>query len=75
MMAPWRYEFIATDQPHSPLVVLDGGNFLADHIHAARSVLASVMRNVKMSGPTKPTAIRLLDPKGEEVGRALLQER
>jgi hypothetical protein len=72
VMPTWRYEFIVTDQTHSPLIVLDGGDFVVDNIHAARRVVASVMRNIKVSGPTQPTAIRLLDPKGEEVWRALL---
>jgi hypothetical protein len=74
-MPTWQYEFIVTDQPHSPVVVLDGGYFKAGDISDARSVLASVIRNVKVAGPTKPNAIRLLDPLGEEVWRASLQER
>jgi hypothetical protein len=75
MMPIWRYEFIATDQPHSRLVVLDGGNFRAEDISAARSVVASVIRNIKVSGPTRPTAIRLFTPRGQEVWQAPLQER
>jgi hypothetical protein len=74
-MRTWRYEFIATGQPHSDLLILDVGHFKADDISDARKVLASVIRNVKVSGPTKPNAIRLLDPRGAEVWRALLQER
>jgi hypothetical protein len=75
MMPTWRYVFIVTDRSHSPLILLDGGDFAADDIHAARSVLASIIRNIKVSGPTQPTAIRLLDLKGEEVWRASLQDR
>jgi hypothetical protein len=75
VMPTWQYEFIYIDQRHSPVVVLDGGYFKADGISDARSVLASVVRNVKVFGPTKPNAIRLLDPLGEEVWRALLQDR
>jgi hypothetical protein len=74
-MRTWRYEFIATGQPHSDLLILDVGHFKADDISDARKILASVIRNVKVSGPTKPNAIRLLDPRGAEVWRALLQER
>lgn len=72
-MATWRYEFIATGQPNADMLVLDGGNFSADDITGARRVLASVIRNIKVSGPTKPNAIRLLDPLGREAWRAKLQ--
>jgi len=74
-MATWRYEFIATDQQHSDLLVLDGGQFRADGISDARRVLASVIQNIKVSGPTKPNGIRLLDPLGREAWRAKLQHR
>ena len=74
-MATWRYEFIATGQKYSDLVVLDGGHFKADDISGARGVLASVMQNIKVSGPAKPNAIRLLDRLGHEVCRANLQHR
>jgi hypothetical protein len=72
-MTTWRYEFIATGQPYSDMLVLDGGNFRADDISAARRVLTAVIRNIKVSGPTKPNAIRLLDPLGQEAWRAKLQ--
>lgn len=68
----WRYEFIATRQPQADFIVLDGGRFKALDADDARSVLANVVGNVRVSGPTKPDAIRLLDPKGREVWRALL---
>ena len=74
-MRTWRYEFIATDQPHSDLMVLDGGQFQADDVSSARRVLASVIRNVAVSGPTQPNGIRLLDPLGREAWRAKLQHR
>ncbi len=38
----------------------------------AKTVLAAVMKNIKNTGPTKPDAIRLIDPDGEEILRALL---
>jgi hypothetical protein len=68
----WRYEFIATRHPHSNCMILDGGKFKAVDICDAREVLASVVRNIKVSGPTRPDAIRLIDPKGREVCRASL---
>jgi hypothetical protein len=74
-MATWRYEFIATGQPYSDLMVLDGGNFKADDIAGARRVLAAVIRNIRVSGPSKPNAIRLLDPQGKEAWCAKLQHR
>jgi hypothetical protein len=74
-MRTWQYEFIATGQPHSDLLVLDGGQFQADDFSDARRVLASVIRNIKVSGPTRPNAIRLLDPLGQEAWRAKLQHR
>jgi hypothetical protein len=74
-VATWRYEFIATEQPHTAMLVLDGGSFKADDIAGARRVLASVIRNVRGSGPTKPNAIRLLDPLGQEAWRAKPQHR
>jgi hypothetical protein len=69
----WRYEFIATRHPHSNCLILDGGKFKAVDICDARKVLASVVRNIKVSGPTRPDAIRLIDPKGREVCRATLE--
>ncbi len=69
----WRYEFIATRHPHSNCMILDGGKFKAVDICDAREVLASVVRNIKVSGPTRPDAIRLIDPKGREVCRATLE--
>jgi len=74
-MATWRYEFIATGQPHADLLVLDGGQFKADGMSDARRVLASVIQNIKISGPTQPNGIRLLDPLGHEAWRAKLQHR
>jgi hypothetical protein len=73
-MRTWRYEFIATGQ-HADLLILDGGHFKADDLSGARRVLASVIRNIKVSGPARPDAIRLLDPLGKEVWRGKLQRR
>lgn len=69
----WRYEFIATRHSRSNCLILDGGKFKAADICDARAVLASVVRNIKVSGPMKPDAIRLIDPKGREVCRAALE--
>jgi len=70
LMRTWQYEFIATEQDHADLLILDGGYFKADAISGARRVLSSVIRDVRVSGPAKPAAIRLLDPLGREVWRA-----
>ncbi len=69
----WCYEFIATRHPHSNYLILGGGKFKPADICDAREVLASVVRNIRVSGPTKPDAIRLIDPKGREVCRAPLE--
>jgi hypothetical protein len=37
--------------------------------------LAAVTKNIKSIAPTKPDAIRLIDPNGHEVWRALLSPR
>jgi hypothetical protein len=69
----WHYEFIATRHPHSNCMILDGGKFKAVDACHAREVLASVVRNIKVSGPMRPDAIRLIDPKGREICRASLE--
>jgi hypothetical protein len=71
----WRYEYIATQQSLSEPIVLYGARFKAKDIYDTRKVLASALRSIKVSGPTKPNAIRLIDPDGEEVWRGLLQAR
>lgn len=63
----WRYEFIVIWRPYTEFMVLDGGEFPARDADDARTVLASVVRNIKISGPTKPDVIRLIDPTGREV--------
>lgn len=67
----WRYEIIAT-QDESAFQVLDGGRFKAADIYDTRSVLAAVLRTKKTHRPKQPDAIRLIDPKGNEVWRARL---
>jgi hypothetical protein len=74
-MTPWRYEFIATQDRTSDVVVLGSSGFDAKDIFDTRKVLSSVIRNIKVSGSTKPNAIRLLDPEGREVWRGLPQGR
>lgn len=69
-----RYEFIAT-KPSKTEVIVDGGEFNAIDVDDAKIVLAAVMRNIKSTGPTKPDAIRLVDPDGQEIWRALLLSR
>lgn len=70
--AMWRYEFIATHPERSEPTVLEGANFAAIDADNAKLVLARVVRDLKLSGPTRPQAIRLLDPDGWEVWRGLL---
>jgi hypothetical protein len=65
----WRYEYLSTN---SHLLILDGGKFKAIDVEDAKVVLASVVRNIKVPGPTRPNAIRLIDPTGREVWRARL---
>jgi hypothetical protein len=74
-MRTWRYEILATGQPHSDLLILDGGQFKADDLSDARRVLSSIIQSIKVSGPTKPNAIRLIDPLGHEAWRAKLQNQ
>jgi hypothetical protein len=74
-MANWRYEFVAAQEHSSDLIVLEGRNFNAKDIYATRKVLSKAIRNKKVSGPSKPNAIRLLDSEGYEVWRGLLQSR
>jgi hypothetical protein len=68
----WRYEFIATHPEQAEPMVLEGANFAAIDADNAKLVLARVVRDLKPSGPTRPHAIRLLDPDGWEVWRGLL---
>ncbi len=65
-MPTWRYEFIATRQPYSDLLVLDGGNFRADDIAGAWRVLLG------MTPPHPGAFIReeILDDLGLTVGEA-----
>lgn len=71
----WRCEYIATRQSRLEPIVLLGIQFETKDIYDTRKVLASALRNIKVSGPAKPNPIRLIDPDGEEVWRALLQGR
>lgn len=74
----WKYEFLATHGPTeesgstAEFVVVDGGAFAAADLAGAKSVLSRVVRDVTVAGPTPPNAIRLIDPSGEEIWRALI---
>jgi hypothetical protein len=68
----WRYEFIATHPEQSEPTVLEGANFTAIDADNAKLVLARAVSDLTLSGPTRPHAIRLLDPDGWEVWRGLL---
>jgi hypothetical protein len=70
----WRYEFILTKTP-SIALILDSGEFPAIDANDAKLVLAAVVKNIKTTGPTMPNAIRLIDPDGQEIWRALLATR
>jgi hypothetical protein len=45
---------------------------LSDQHRRSSSVLASVIRNIKVASPAKANAIRLIDSTGREVWRARL---
>jgi hypothetical protein len=68
----WRYEIIAVQPGQSDATVLDGQDFAAIDADNAKLVLARVVSGLMHSGPTRPRAIRLLDPDGTEVWRGLL---
>jgi hypothetical protein len=68
----WRYEIIAMQPGQPDPTVLDGRDFMAIDADNAKLVLARVVGSLKHSGPTRPHAIRLLDPDGWEVWRGLL---
>jgi hypothetical protein len=70
----WRYEFILTKTP-SIALILDSGEFPAVDADGTKMVLAAVMKNIKTTGPAKADAIRLIDPDGQEIWRALLSPK
>jgi hypothetical protein len=66
----WKYESLATGGLPRDVVVLSGSDFKAFNLAAAKSILASVVTNIKEQGSVLPNAIRLIDPGGEEIRRA-----
>lgn len=68
----WKYELLATSGSRDDFVVLSGSEFKASSLAAARSFLANVVTDIKSHGFRVPNAIRLIDPDGEEIWRALI---
>jgi len=68
----WRYELIATDRSPGDAVVLSSSEFAAFDLAAAKSILARAVTSIKTQGSVRPNAIRLIDPSGEEIWRALI---
>jgi len=68
----WKYEFLLTRGSPADIVVLGGSDFNAADLTAAKSILAGVVTNIKVDGTVPPNAIRLIDPSGDEIWRALI---
>jgi len=71
----WRYEFMATRFWRAGTLVIEDGEFRAEHVEDAKAVLHSVARNLKVSVETRPDAVRLVDASGREVMRLPLTAR
>jgi hypothetical protein len=65
----WRYEFIATRFNRAGSIVIDDGEFRAERLEEAKTLLLSVARNIKLSRDTHPDVVRLVDAEGREVMR------
>jgi hypothetical protein len=65
----WRYEFMATRFGRAGSLVIEDGEFRAEHVEDAKAVLHSVARNLKVSVETRPDSVRLVDRLGREVMR------
>lgn len=68
----WKYEVLATGLSPGDFVVLSTSQFEAANLAAAKSILAMAVTNLKAQDSTMPNAIRLIDPGGEEIWRALI---
>lgn len=53
-------------------IILGAGEFEAIDAEEAKTVLASVIKNIKTGGPIEPDAIRLIDAEGREIWCTLL---
>jgi len=69
----WKYEFLST-RGGSPgdFVVVGGSDFGAADLTAVKSFLAGVVTNIEVNSSVQPNAIRLIDPSGDEIWRALI---
>jgi hypothetical protein len=67
-----KYECLAARQSPDDFAVLSTKEFGASDIDAAKSILARGVANTKAQGFVPPNAIRLIDPSGEEIWRALI---
>ncbi len=54
----WRYEFIATRFNRAGPIVIDDGEFRAERIEDAKTILRSVARNIRVPTDTQPDAVR-----------------
>ena len=68
----WKYEFLATGRGPGDFVVLSSGEFKAANLAATKSMLAGALTDIKAHGSVMPNTIRLIDPDGEEIWRALI---
>lgn len=66
------YEFIWQKPTSKAPIILSAGEFEAIDAEEAKTVLASVIKNIKTGGPIEPDAIRLIDAEGREIWRTLL---
>jgi hypothetical protein len=69
---PWKYEFIATHGSQADFAVLSSSKFKAADLAEAKSILANVVTDIEAQGSVSPNAIRLIDPSGQEIWRALI---
>jgi len=68
----WKYELLASGGWPGDFVLLRTSEFKAANLADAKSILAGVVTNIKARGSVKPNAIRLIDPDGDEIWRALI---
>jgi hypothetical protein len=70
----WKYGLLARRGAPGDFVVLSSSEFVASDLADAKSLLAGVVTNVRAHASVTPNAIRLIDPSGEEIWRALIAD-
>ena len=68
----WKYELVAVGGSPGDFVVSSSSEFKAPSLAAAKSFLAGAVSDIPAQGFPVPNAIRLIDPGGEEIWRALI---